>query len=58
MYDPKIVGVELPEVINHIDDLRDIQGPRCIRTHLPWLLIPEQIRNGTKSPKVTFKMKY
>ncbi|KAF2892047.1 hypothetical protein ILUMI_14126, partial [Ignelater luminosus] len=26
--------------------------PRCLKTHLHWSLLPEQIRNGTKKPKM------
>ncbi|KAF2881818.1 hypothetical protein ILUMI_24374 [Ignelater luminosus] len=32
--------------------LHEEKSPRCIRTHLPWCLLPEQIRNGTRSPKM------
>lgn len=27
--------------------------PRFIKTHLPFSLLPDQIKNGTKKPKVT-----
>ncbi|KAF5280999.1 hypothetical protein FQA39_LY05204 [Lamprigera yunnana] len=32
--------------------LNMMPSPRCIRTHLPWQLLPEQIKNGSKKPKI------
>lgn len=52
MYNPK-----LPDVNFFPIDWDKEKSPRSIRTHLPWALLPEQIRNGTKSPKVTSKPK-
>ncbi|KAF2893638.1 hypothetical protein ILUMI_12539, partial [Ignelater luminosus] len=37
---------------NSIDFAKNMQRPRFIKTHLPFSLLPEQIQNGTKSPKM------
>ncbi|KAF5285099.1 hypothetical protein FQA39_LY16788 [Lamprigera yunnana] len=37
---------------NFITYLNEMPSPRCIRTHLPWQLLPEQIKNGSKKPKI------
>lgn len=29
-----------------------IENPRCIKTHLPWDLLPQAIQNKEKRPKV------
>lgn len=29
-------------------------GPICMKTHLPWILLPKQIQNNEKKPKVKF----
>ncbi|KAF5282443.1 hypothetical protein FQA39_LY17558 [Lamprigera yunnana] len=38
--------------INYMDQLNQIPAPRFLRCHLPWSLLPEQIKNGTKKPKI------
>ncbi|KAF5286678.1 hypothetical protein FQA39_LY16161 [Lamprigera yunnana] len=38
--------------INYMDKLNQIPAPRFLRCHLPWSLLPKQIRNGTKKPKI------
>ncbi|KAF5285100.1 hypothetical protein FQA39_LY16789 [Lamprigera yunnana] len=37
------------ELMTRLDKM---PSPRCIRTHLPWQLLPEQIKNGSKNPKI------
>lgn len=29
-----------------------LEGPICMKTHLPWVLLPKQIQNSEKKPKV------
>ncbi|KAF5282442.1 hypothetical protein FQA39_LY17557 [Lamprigera yunnana] len=41
-----LAGMDFMEYLNQLPD------PRCIRTHLPWSLLPKQIRDGTKKPKI------
>jgi hypothetical protein len=35
--------------LTYIDEMK---SPRFIKTHLPWELLPKQIQDGTKQPKV------
>lgn len=30
-----------------------VKGPACIKTHLPWVLLPKEIRGDIKRPKVS-----
>jgi estrone sulfotransferase len=50
---PKLPELELPlfvsDSVTYIDEMK---SPRYIKTHLPWELLPKQIRDGTKKPKV------
>jgi hypothetical protein len=34
-----------------------MKSPRFIKTHLPWELLPKQIRDGIKKPKVCYLVK-
>ncbi|KAK5638165.1 hypothetical protein RI129_012460 [Pyrocoelia pectoralis] len=43
--------------VNSIDELNACTGPRLIKTHLPFSLLPRQIRNGYKTPKIIFVMR-
>lgn len=36
---------------NSVDQVENMSSPRCIKTHLPWDLLPTQI--NTVKPKVT-----
>lgn len=35
-----------------INYVKNQKRPRHIKTHLPWVLLPNEIQNGTKKPKV------
>ncbi|GJQ87478.1 hypothetical protein Trydic_g19238 [Trypoxylus dichotomus] len=35
-----------------VDTLNGISGRRFIKSHLPWHLLPKQIRDGTRKPKI------
>lgn len=35
-----------------VEYVKQMPRPRFIKTHLPFSLLPEQIQNGTRSPKV------
>ncbi|KAF2886676.1 hypothetical protein ILUMI_19497 [Ignelater luminosus] len=38
--------------MNSIESAKSAQRPRFIKTHLPFSLLPEQLQNGTRSPKM------
>ncbi|KAF5286554.1 hypothetical protein FQA39_LY16237 [Lamprigera yunnana] len=38
--------------IDYMTFLENLPNPRCLRSHLHWSLLPEQIRDGTKKPKI------
>lgn len=42
--------------LNSVEFARKQKGRRFIKTHLPYSLLPDQIKNGTKSPKVSFPL--
>ncbi|KAK5638504.1 hypothetical protein RI129_012799 [Pyrocoelia pectoralis] len=42
---------------NSIDKLNACTGPTLIKTHLPFSLLPRQIRTGCKTPKIIFVMR-
>lgn len=41
-------------LIEPIEVIKNLKCRRLIKTHLPWDLLPLEIRNGTKKPKVVF----
>ncbi|KAF2897640.1 hypothetical protein ILUMI_08535, partial [Ignelater luminosus] len=51
-YNKETLGANFPILADTINNLNDMESPRCIRSHLPWFLLPEEIRSGTKSPKI------
>ncbi|KAF2889382.1 hypothetical protein ILUMI_16791 [Ignelater luminosus] len=51
-YNIETLAVKFPVLANTINELKDMKSPRCIRSHLPWFLLSEEFRNGTKSPKI------
>lgn len=47
-----------PEFINDsVEYVRHLKQPRLIKTHLPFSLLPLQIQNNTKQPKVKTALK-
>lgn len=38
--------------LNVLKFMEEAKGRRCWKTHLPWYLLPEQIQNGAKTPKI------
>ncbi|KAK4884744.1 hypothetical protein RN001_001015 [Aquatica leii] len=47
-------SVRPPYVSNSIKYTETLSSPRFIKTHLPFSLLPEQIQNGTKTPKIVY----
>ena len=46
---------KLPElVLNSVSFVHKLASPRFIKTHLPFNLLPKQIRNGEKKPKIIY----
>lgn len=43
-----------PHYLDSIEFVNGLKGKRFIKTHLPWTLLPKQIREGTRKPKVIF----
>lgn len=42
-----------PETLtNSIGFVQQLRDPRFIKTHLPWSLLPQDIQNNKKQPKV------
>nr|XP_023014297.1 amine sulfotransferase-like isoform X1 [Leptinotarsa decemlineata]XP_023014298.1 amine sulfotransferase-like isoform X2 [Leptinotarsa decemlineata] len=33
---------------------QSLKGPLCLKTHLPWALLPKEIQDNTKSPKIIY----
>ncbi|KAF2888820.1 hypothetical protein ILUMI_17353 [Ignelater luminosus] len=40
--------------LNSVEFAAKQKSPRFIKTHLPFSLLPDQIKNGTKSPKIIY----
>lgn len=49
-YQGSKVPFQTSNSIEHAKNLTD--NPRCIKTHLPWDLLPKAIKDGEKYPKV------
>nr|CAD7419302.1 unnamed protein product [Timema cristinae] len=50
---PRIPDLQLPTfVLDSVQHIADLPSPRFIKTHLPWSLLPSQIRTGDRRPKV------
>lgn len=39
---------------NSMEIVQNLKSPRFIQTHLPWSLLPKQIRTGEKKPKMIY----
>ncbi|KAF2886189.1 hypothetical protein ILUMI_19984 [Ignelater luminosus] len=40
--------------LNTIEKAAKVKSPRFIKTHLPYSLLPDQIKNGIKTPKIVY----
>ncbi|XP_046610967.1 luciferin sulfotransferase-like [Neodiprion virginianus] len=51
----RVPGHDLPElVVDSVNFIRKLPSPRYIKTHLPFQILPRQIRNGEKKPKIIY----
>ncbi|KAB0804001.1 hypothetical protein PPYR_00971 [Photinus pyralis] len=50
--DSEIVDLSQFYGCDYMTYLNNLPEPRCIKTHLHWSLLPEQIRTGSKKPKI------
>ncbi|KAK7868457.1 hypothetical protein R5R35_011206 [Gryllus longicercus] len=41
-------------VTNSVQYVSELPSPRFIKTHLPWELLPKQIQDGSKQPKIIY----
>ena len=49
----KLPDLQFPSYISDsVTYIDEMKSPRFIKTHLPWELLPKQIQDGTKQPKV------
>lgn len=39
-------------LLDSVEYTKSLKDPRYIKTHLPWTLLPTQIQNNKKQPKV------
>ncbi|RZB38923.1 Sulfotransfer 1 domain containing protein [Asbolus verrucosus] len=47
--------IEIAEILNNpIGRFKSLPNPRCVRTHLPFQLLPKEIQNGEKKPKIIY----
>ncbi|CAG2066689.1 unnamed protein product, partial [Timema podura] len=52
---PRIPDLQLPTfVLDSVQHIADLPSPRFIKTHLPWSLLPGQIRTGDRRPKIVY----
>ncbi|KAF2883513.1 hypothetical protein ILUMI_22686 [Ignelater luminosus] len=49
--------VYLKDEVTSLESMREIKRPRCIKTHFHWSLLPKQIQNGTKKPKMILTLR-
>ncbi|KAF5292702.1 hypothetical protein FQR65_LT11170 [Abscondita terminalis] len=48
-------GVSNPECHwNSVEFVKNMKDPRCIKTHLTWEKFPEEVVEGTKTPKIIY----
>lgn len=40
--------------LNSVEFTKNVPSPRFIRTHLPFDLLPKQLRTGEKKPKIIY----
>ncbi|XP_050304334.1 luciferin sulfotransferase-like [Anthonomus grandis grandis] len=41
-------------IINSLKYVKSQRSPACIKTHLPWNLLPKEIQKGIKKPKIIY----
>ncbi|KAJ8917838.1 hypothetical protein NQ315_010750 [Exocentrus adspersus] len=41
-------------VLDSLKFLKDTKSPKCVKTHLPWVLLPKQIQDGSKKPLMIY----
>ncbi|XP_015594906.1 amine sulfotransferase [Cephus cinctus] len=52
---PRTPGLDLPElVLDSVSFVEKLPSPRFIKTHLPFNLLPRQLRTGEKKPRVIY----
>ncbi|PNF21435.1 Sulfotransferase family cytosolic 1B member 1 [Cryptotermes secundus] len=52
---PNLPELQLPLFVSDsVTYINEMKSPRYIKTHLPWELLPKQIREGTKKPKIIY----
>ncbi|XP_063238070.1 luciferin sulfotransferase-like [Bacillus rossius redtenbacheri] len=52
---PKKPDLRLPGyVLDSVGHVADLPGPRFVKTHLPWSLLPRQIRDTQRRPKIIY----
>lgn len=50
--DSEIVDMSVLYGCDYMTYMNELPAPRCIKSHLHWSLLPEQIKNGSKKPKI------
>ncbi|KAF2893634.1 hypothetical protein ILUMI_12535 [Ignelater luminosus] len=53
IYDTGNVAIQVCDA-SSIEFARQVPRPRFIKTHLPFSLLPQQIQNGTRTPKIVW----
>ncbi|XP_018573177.1 sulfotransferase family cytosolic 1B member 1-like [Anoplophora glabripennis] len=34
--------------------LKEVDGPKCVKTHIPWVLLPRELQENIKKPKIIY----
>ncbi|XP_044739336.1 luciferin sulfotransferase-like [Chrysoperla carnea] len=51
---PELFGELSDHLLDSLEYVRKLPHPRYIKTHLPWDLLPKQIRTGERNPKIIY----
>ncbi|XP_044739943.1 luciferin sulfotransferase-like [Chrysoperla carnea] len=51
---PELFGEPKNHLMDSLENVRKSPHPRYIKTHLPWDLLPKQIRTGERNPKIIY----
>ncbi|KAJ8968177.1 hypothetical protein NQ314_002436 [Rhamnusium bicolor] len=43
-----------PFLVDSLKFVKNLKSPKCIKTHLPWILLPKQIQENIKKPKIIY----